>query len=77
MENVQPWNPLFAPNAQVLPGANLQASQAVMRPGLDASTGVATQNSQEAKSSGRRELPEVNECPFLFYGALIEIFDIR
>ncbi|XP_027069164.1 uncharacterized protein [Coffea arabica] len=54
----QPWNPLFAPNAQVLPGANVQASQAVMRPGLDASTGVATQNSQEAKSSGRRELPE-------------------
>lgn len=55
----QPWNPLFAPNAQVPPGAaNVQASQAVLRPGLDASTGVATQNSQEAKSSGRRELPE-------------------
>ncbi|KAL3532426.1 hypothetical protein ACH5RR_005947 [Cinchona calisaya] len=57
--NNQPWNPLLAPNSQTIPSAaTVQPSQAVMRPALDASSRVATQNSLEAKSNGRRELPE-------------------
>lgn len=60
MDFWQPWNLSPAPNAQGFP-SNLaaQAPQTAPKPTHGVISGGASQPSADAKSSGRRELPEV------------------